>query len=483
MSFRFHLHANDVASYRWGSLLATYSPFAPVDTRTLPETIASFAAGVATWKSNPEFRENISFIHECVHYLQDMLTGVGHWDYMVRRESMREVLSNAMLMSWAPRSSPPFTAASPHSRHLPPRILSEALAIRERALDSFLFVPSSSLSPTRMKDISGALAASAKVDIVEQSNVEPLLVDSLLESEAMVTTWLQVSELKMSDEQWEIAEQNRTLFNPLYMSSKYVETFYSFYGALRPVDGGETNLFVKLMLRLFPFFVDLACAHPSKRLLESSSSSRTDYYPGLKLARLTRAFLKFTPDEDEQFYEAIFEEDVWKAEDCLLKHCEFPYMTSRQIYEDWSALFTEMAKRDDNRILRIRQQCSQFRLSNPADCVTKTLSFPVFNRIPIYYLLPTGMQSYGFSYEHIDPEEKAIYFADLMQYNRDLALIDYYFDTGQFICPLAEANVCQAALPACRTGITKPTQFPQTSDCLVRHSLEGSGFNLDEQRS
>jgi hypothetical protein len=66
-----------------------------------------------------------------------------------------------------------------------------------------------------------------------------------------------------------------------------------------------------------------------------------------------------------------------------------------------------------------------------------------------------------------------------MQYNRDLALIDYYFDTGQFICPFAEANVCDAALAACRAGLTKPNQFPQTSDCLVRHSLETAGFKMD----
>ncbi|HKS26428.1 MAG TPA: hypothetical protein VJS44_01350 [Pyrinomonadaceae bacterium] len=479
MSFRFHLHANDVASYRWGSLLATYSPFAPVDTRTLPETIASFAAGVAAWKSNPEFRENISFIHECVHYLQDMLTGVGHWDYTVRRKSMRGVLGDAMLLTWAPQSRPPFTNESARDEYMPTEILSEALETRESALDSFLFVPSPNLSASRMKDISGALAAAAGVKEVPQSDVEPLLVDSLLESEAMVTAWLQVSWLKMSDEQWEIAEQNRTLFNPLHMSSKYVDTFYNFYGSLSPAEGGETNTFVKLMLRLFPFFVDLSCAHPSERLLEQTSSSKMDYYPGLKFARLIRSFLKFTPAEDEKFYQAIYEKDVWKAEDYLLQHCEFPYMASRQIYEDWSELFTEMAKADDNRILRIRQQCSQFRLSDPSACVTKTLSFPVFNKVPIYYLLPTGIQSYGFSYDHIDPEEKAIYFADLMQYNRDLALIDYYFDTGQFICPFAEANVCDAITNACRTGITEPNQFPQRDACLVRHSLEAAGFKLD----
>jgi hypothetical protein len=78
--------------------------------------------------------------------------------------------------------------------------------------------------------------------------------------------------------------------------------------------------------------------------------------------------------------------------------------------------------------------------------------------------------------EDLDPTEGTILFADLMKNHRDIALIDFFFETGRFICPLVEGRICKVSIPACSSGITGLDQYPLSPDCTVRHSLQMNGW-------
>src|SRR4051794_40897000 len=73
------------ANYKWSSSLTWFSALTNPDKRTAIDILAHMSANTAPWKTDLDFRTAISFSHELVHYYQDMLTGVGHWDFITHR--------------------------------------------------------------------------------------------------------------------------------------------------------------------------------------------------------------------------------------------------------------------------------------------------------------------------------------------------------------------------------------------------------------
>jgi hypothetical protein len=264
------------------------------------------------------------------------------------------------------------------------------------------------------------------------------------------------------------------------MPAEYSETFELFFAALTPADVTQDQIrkYMDAAVYLLPFFITLACAHPAPRLLIKHGASPADYYPGIKLVRLVRAFMKFSVDEDKAFLNAVVNNETRKAEQLLLQHCEFRYLTSEEVYDDWLDIFTTLAERDDDRVLRIRKQCCEIAATKPAVPAKKRLYLLVTEKIPLYYYTRDGIQSYGFAWEHFDHDESVMYFADLLRHNRDLALAEYYFESGKFICSRAEAKVCDAATPECLSGIGEMSSLPPSEGCRVRKGLQEAGFNL-----
>jgi len=119
-----------------------------------------------------------------------------------------------------------------------------------------------------------------------------------------------------------------------------------------------------------------------------AGADRLDYDPGLKFMRLVLAFMYFNEEEDKQFMDAVGADDVRTQEALLLAKCEYPYLSSRDIYEDWAKLFSEMIEEKPDAvdsILRIRYQACKLRLSEPGACVKKTIGTIVFQQIPCLY--------------------------------------------------------------------------------------------------
>src|SRR5215204_1566864 len=88
------LKNQDLASYRWGRYHISLSRSSVSERTYLIEAIAALLHGIGRWETAAEFRSFVSLFHETVHYEQDITTGVGHWDYVVRDRFKKDILSD-----------------------------------------------------------------------------------------------------------------------------------------------------------------------------------------------------------------------------------------------------------------------------------------------------------------------------------------------------------------------------------------------------
>ena len=479
MSLRFLLSNGATGHYEWGSLVVFFD--APVSARTLPNVLAGFAQGVALWETAAEFRATVALMHETVHYLQDALTGVGYWDYLVRRDTTGELLTLARDLSRKPKLSAPY-----HPQTLDAQTASQLQSMAQKLLMESVYVPAAILPAARRTQLINSIQVCTGAEL-PAGEEEPFLVENLLEGEAAATVCLQIYELRGSDRQGEITTDNSSLWKPDAMAPRYRSMLEVFFDMMHRVLGEDAarsliennpHGYLTTICQLLIFFLDLACAHPSPGLMEERHLSKQDYDPGIKLIRLTRQFQVLSESATRQFFHAFVAGDYLKMETLLLDQCPYPYEHSSEIYQDWAELFQKMMQQDDSRALRLRAECCRNRLAHPSACATKALWGFVEHHSPIFANTPTGFRAWGGNWDFIDRTEGMTQFVDIMKENRDLALADYFFERGGYVCPAAVLGVCDAAEAICCSGITQNSQFPPAPGCFVRKGLEEAGFVL-----
>jgi hypothetical protein len=469
MGSGFRLPNGAVADYHWGSLIPRFSSRAPVDTRTLVNILSAATHGLGSWSTNAEFREVIAFEHEIVHYFQDMLTGVGHWDFLKRREYHRGLLGLARQLSYLDEGLLPYK-------------IDAAVALKQELLNEIIFVPNAKLSENRRNEIVREFTALPHQVLNEEKRIEELLfVENIFEAEAVATVALRILNLSMNEVQGEIALQQKDLFVPSYMDEQYNLTLSLIFRSMDNVFGGDWNEeqkrgYLIIQYKVACFFIDLACAHPSPQLAARGLLSKYDYEPGIKMARLLNVFLHLSDKNRKQFFASLLrDEDFIGAEKIILQDSDYGYQASEQIYADWVDLFSKILTVDDNYIIKLRKRACQMRISS-FNVGKKSLDSVIKYQLPMFFYNQSGINSYRTSMEDLDPTEGTILFADLMKNHRDIALIDFFFETGRFICPLAEGRICKVSIPACSSGITSLDQYPLSPDCTVRHSLQMNGW-------
>jgi hypothetical protein len=312
---------------------------------------------------------------------------------------------------------------------------------------------------------------------------KPYLISSLLEGEAAAMVALQMFGLKMSNEQREISFDNRSLFAPGSMPEIYSSTIQEVSGIIEHYYSDFTeetesweHFKFRLKMLLTVFFVDLACSYPPPDHVQLARSSM-DFEPGIRFIRLLYAFqiLAIKPKAND-FISALFNGKFYEAEAYLLQECEFPYPRAIEIYQNWLTFFDNLLADDDNKILLFRRNCCDQRVKDFSAYVRKTPLF-LTNQSHLYWMTSRGLESVGSSLAYLDPHDKWEFVTEFLIHYRDLALADYFLETGKFICPLA--SVCEAATHYCLKGIYKNSLFPARPGCLIREGLEQAGFRLD----
>ena len=138
-----------------------------------------------------------------------------------------------------------------------------------------------------------------------------------------------------------------------------------------------------------------------------------------------------------------------------------------------------MMQEDDDNLLRLRYHGCQSRLANP-NLRTKAIHDILEYQIPVFFFTPDGLNSHVMHPEHFGDEQTTLVF-DLLRNQRDLAWINWFFKSGRFVCPLAEARICSAATPTCKSGVSEVTDLPRSEGCHVRNSLTGAHWLLADE--
>lgn len=478
MSLTFRLPNGEVGDYAWGSNVVRFTHWAQVTKDTAIRSMAGLAQGLSSWDSNAAFRAMIAFHHEIVHYLQDTLTGVGHWDFLVRQRYILKLNTLARKYSYDQTLTIPYKSDAARS------MISEMRG-------QLVMLPTPKVPVTRRNRVANELRSLGAEHLNPEQPIEQaLLIESILEGEAAATVAIQLIRLvkRMPKPQLAIANQNRSLWAPYYMDKRYGQTIWFFLSSLDTVFGAGhdkslNGAYREIYYRLMVFFVDLGCAYPPPGLVEGSGLRPSDYEPGIRIARMFKTFLFLNDSETEQFMNALFREnDVVRAETLLLKRCALPYLSSSRIYQAWADLFAQMMKSDDDRLLLLRHDACRRRVDDPSVGIHKDLFTAVDKQIPIYFMTPRGLNSHHFSLEHLESEEFSMMVGDLMRHNRDLASMDFFFEDGRFVCPLAEARMCSTRIPECTSGLGTLNQLPSSLDCRVRDALADAGWHFPDER-
>jgi hypothetical protein len=408
-----------------------------------------------------------------------MLTGVGCWYYLIRRSSLDTMRDSARNLSHVSGLSLPYG-----SQALPAPQIRDA---RDQLLNGSIYIPTTRLSTAQRHELIEAIRLCIGVDL-PKGEEEPFLVESLLEAEAAAVVCMQILTLKRSQLQYEISRDNSPLWMPGKMGDPYSATLLLFFDAMNRAGGDEASVqavinkdslgVMGVMCRLAAFFLDLSCAHPSPRLLAKLGLSRSEFNPGIKFLRLLRSMQKLSDENTRDFFNAFSKDDYGAMEELLLKDGSFVYLPSREIYEDWRGVFQELAQNDDSRSLKLRLEACESRLSCPSACVIKALWGFLQHKTPIFANTPNGFRSWNDKWEYFDPTEGTTLLVDILRDENQLALADYFFETGSYVCPLGALQVCGAAESVCRSGITQNSQFPPVPGCKVRADLVADKFSL-----
>jgi hypothetical protein len=487
MEYKFPLHAGEIGEYEWGSLLVRFASLAKVSPRIVIEIIAGAIAGNATWTNGAEFRGYIAILHEVVHYFQDAYTSIGHWDYFVKRKYVPDVLAYARLIGWLTESFPPYPIDNGDIVD-PSSDIFDDITTYKSSLQKMLFqliYPASVGFSNHHSELVLKYMRSIQSPVPVQSGDEqPFTIRNLLEAEAAATVWLQIHDLKMADEQWEIAQDNASLFGPGKMPEIYAGTIrnvlqvmdYKFGAKTGKDESVWTGFKLRLSMLLTVLLVDLACAYPTPVQLESSDLQK-DYEPGIRFIRLLSAFQSLAEKETiNDFVLAIHNSEFEQAEGFLLQECEFPYLKAADIYKSWITYYGKLEDVDDQ-VLKFRKNCIAQRVNDFSSYIFKRPSLAI-NKTHLYWITPKGMEALGSSPEYLDSKSKNIYVADFLRQKKEWELVNFFFMSGEYHCPLAETNFCEAVTPTCRSGIRRLEQLPPKPGCLIRSGLEESQFNL-----
>lgn len=479
----FELRALDYGVYLWGSLLPTFRPLSPTSASAFGPNLAGLIGRVGTWKTPKEFRGWVSLSHELTHYLQDLTTGVGHWDHSVRTRTRSGLFSQALRLTGPEVQFPMEVLAASNTYPYPPlsETLAKALALNQELREELLVVTGDTAPPARET----ALEERAAPLLTESSLARTYRIESLLEGEAAAVVIRQVLRTEeATEDQWEILRDNAEVWHPDQMLAEYGELWFDLVATVQTAFGvdfasmqdRDRYAFYELTGTLLGLLVDLACAHPSPQLLEETRADRREYEPGLRYVRMLAVLARMSPKEFEAWVSAFTEPDFERVEALLVEACGYRYIPSRVVYEDWLA---HLETGDELRWMELlRADACRIRLERPGAWIEKSPFTMVEEKVPLLIIGPEGISSIAQRWEHFERDAKSAIYRDLTQHAIMLNLSDYFYESGRYVCPLGLARTCEVATDDCRSGLRYTSKFPEHPDCRVREWLQSLGFYL-----
>jgi hypothetical protein len=351
-----------------------------------------------------------------------------------------------------------------------------------KLLDDLLFVPAENWSSTRAEEFKKALLENPSVSpsaLTESTILDDLSLTSLFEGEAALIVAQHLSNLPLSQEQYEIASDNDHLWSLVKVSGPYTRLIKLALPSLLnyfDIERGSKAAELHLVYHIISLMIDLASAYPTPDLLETSALAKYYYEPGIRFMWLLNTLLDFDTATSDAFISAIIR-GPYEAEAVLLQYCKVPYPPSLDIYHSWQTLLSKISEEDDDRVAEMRKQACVARAEKPR-LYQKELSTFFDAGLQINYINDTGIQSYYTNGPFFPSDDKfKELVVDILKESRDLSLVEAFVGRAQYVCPLASAQICEARAPDCLSGISNLGCLPGAG-CSVRSSLENTGFIL-----
>ncbi len=466
----FPLAAPNIAQYEWGSFVTRFN-LAPFDKSKFRSILQGLGSGSTSWESSAQLRAHVGFLHELVHYLQDVATGVGHWDDYTRRNHLGSLFRWAVTMS---------ELGYGHGDLNESGLSSAVRSDQNRLIENLLFVPTERTPADLLLRLSRALANANDGQPLPPNEIRALTLESILEGEAVATVFVQIAALKGSVERMGIVHENTDLLVPTTPDGKYTGSIGTVNAIFMHMFGGrpepeQTGGWLRMILSFAAYLFDLALAHPSPKHLERLEASRDDYLPGVKLLRLLRAIASMDESAFSSFCSNVLAGKNRDAEILLLSECSYRYPETRDIYEGWATFWrdTSNLQQEDDAIASFRANVSTQRAKEPSRWRWKSFESIFLNDLaapPIWTAEETYMM-----WGNRELRNPSGYGDRLTDASDTLAMwrtVDLFFDGRPLVCP--HARLCKATMPVCTTGIADLRILPATDSCRLRGLL---GFN------
>ncbi len=464
-----------IANYKWASSLISFARFAPAHKETLNSLLSARSVAAAPWHTGLEFRITISFLHELVHFYQDLYTGAGHADYLIYRRLNRKAFACAeqilALIEFFGISGENESDLSSLYEQLQAALLLDADPdIRQFVVERKNYADKAA----RIQEIQDFLQQLFGAELIPLEP-ESLLTESLFENEAVATVYLQYLQFKCSDDQYLISKAFDYLVRPETMTGVYTGCIDILTAFSREALGAEADpdLIERNALTILNFILDLSAAYPPRTLLEASGIDRVAFEPGVKFTCLLHALQTMDQVQADLFIYGLTGQNATMGEQALLKSCRINYPPADMVYAAWLDLFEDLRTDRLDHLLETRINACKARLSSrTGSFAPKDLALYTFTNqnLPLSVISNDGIIIYGQHIQTLD-EFRFGYMTALLSWNLDFNLFHLLHEGQEFNCPYAESQVCSISRPNCR-HIHKLTDIPAERQCYVFNDLK-----------
>lgn len=458
---QFLLPDGEVAFYEWGTYSVNLAPSVGHGKDTIPWILVGLSDRRAFWWNDSDFKRGVAILHECVHCLQDLTTGVGLWDFMLRMDSAAGILREWRKASY----SVPFGAPVPTGER----------PSYGQWLDSGFVPQSVEASRRRLAYLNERSTAALQISLEE---TDAFSIARLLEAEAVVQVHLILARLAMSDHQHRIMFEQRSLWSAPDMAELYQGVYHDVIDLLRgwaradgiDLDGNGA----RLALTLTAMLIEISLAHPSPDFAAQSKLDIRDYDPGLKFVMLLAALAGLPLAEHNAVMTSIGDWNLAEAERLLLARCAIPYPHSLTIYADW---IDRLEQRDgDDRRIGLRLRALRQRLAQKSGVIFKSPDTFFLFGLPLIIVSDGGFRLTSTNPEYTLGDTRFELIADIAREQAVTRLFSSAIEGAPFVCSHAEFGICSARTRHCREGISSAGDFPADDQCAVRRMLEDNYF-------
>lgn len=406
------------------------------------------------FQDESQFKGFVALLHELAHCLQDNLTGVGHWDWLVRGKMLANAFRFGKNIAWR--------------LHEQQRDL-DAVA-RDYADQSFVNAGDGQWELD-------AMAARLR-GLASDGLVRELRTVSLLELDAYLNVQLVVMWLAGTEKQHEIEAAHRAYYG--IMSSPYRDLWLA---VLRTLNAGlgeiETPERLTSLMKIATYLLDSALAVPSPSYIRAHGGDREDYLPGVKLIRILCAF-----HEAPRQFRFFRRDDATRIDGMSRKTRWFKYPSVDRAYKSWLDEFATVSEPWLVPSARGRAALVRQRLKAPAVAASRSPATLVEFEIPFHTRIGSDSGKVLAFGAQVTDEMRAI--AD----SADDALAVYTamahhimgLDSAYW-CPraLSQGSRCPLCSEACVRGIVGLNNVPRNDQCTVRSQLASLDWNDSDE--